>query len=45
MAGRVQDKVTIITGGASGIGEGMVLRPRFHWLWNYSPGAVMLTIS
>jgi NAD(P)-dependent dehydrogenase (short-subunit alcohol dehydrogenase family) len=26
MAGRVQDKVTIITGGASGIGEGMVRR-------------------
>ncbi|MEH6589843.1 MAG: SDR family oxidoreductase [Halioglobus sp.] len=26
MTGRVQDKVTIITGGASGIGEGMVRR-------------------
>jgi NAD(P)-dependent dehydrogenase (short-subunit alcohol dehydrogenase family) len=26
MAGRVQDKVTVITGGASGIGEGMVRR-------------------
>ncbi len=26
MAGRIQDKVTVITGGASGIGEGMVRR-------------------
>ena len=26
MTGRVQDKVTVITGGASGIGEGMVRR-------------------
>ena len=28
MAGRLQDKVAVVTGGASGIGEGMVRRFR-----------------